>query len=150
MATIIQSTDTNYETGMDSIRKRVSPFALSPITAEQMPNSFIDDPIFVDPAEAKVIADTETTVAAVIALARDSAELKRLQLLTWIRIAIELISQVPQEIRVVAISVQRGFAEHEWKERIETLEGAYQRILNPTSDSGSVFASAKISNSRLC
>ena len=151
MGTIIDSTDSNYSSGMDSIRKRVSPFAISPITAAQLPNAFIDDPIFVNPAEAKVIADKETTAAAVALLARDSAEFETLQILVWIRIAIELIAQVPQQLAVVAISIQDRYAEIDWKERIEALERSYQRILNPAGDSGvgSVVAKAKISNSRI-
>ena len=151
MGTIIQSTDSNYSSGMDSIRKRVSPFAISPITAAQLPNAFIDDPIFVNPAEAKVIADKETTAAAVALLARDSAEFETLQILVWIRIAIELIAQSPQQLAVVAISIQDRYAEIDWQDRILALERSYQRILNPAGDSGvgGVFARAKISNSRI-
>ena len=151
MGTIIQLTDSNYSSGMDSIRKRVSPFAISPITAEQLPNDFIDDPIFVNPAEATVIADKETTVAAVALLARDSAELETLQILTWLRIAIELIAQAPQQLAVVALSMQDRYAEIDWQDRILALERSYQRILNPAGDSGvgDLFAKAKISNSRI-
>ena len=134
MGTIIQSTDSNYNSGMDSIRKRVSPFALSPITAEQLPNTFIDDPIFVNPAEARVIADKETTVAAVAAMDRTSAAFQELQLLVWIRIAIEFIAQSPQHLAVVVPGVQDRYAEIDWKERIEALEGSYQRVLGVSTD----------------
>ena len=152
MGTIIDSMDSNYSSGMDSIRKRVSPFAISPITAAQLPNAFIDDPIFVNPAEAKVIADKDTTVGCIVALlARDSAEFETLQILVWIRIAIELIAQVPQQLAVVALSIQDRYAEIDWQDRILALERSYQRILNPAGDSGvgGVFAKAKISNSRI-
>ena len=126
MGTLIQSTDTNYESGMDSIRKRVSPFAVSPITAAQLPNDFINDPIYVNPAEARVIADKETTVAAVVAMDRTSAAFQELQLLVWIRIAIEFISQNPQLLNDVVAVVQQRYAEINWKDRVKALEETYQ------------------------
>ena len=149
------STDSTYTTVMDSIRKRVSPFALDPITAEQLPNAFIDDDIYIYAAEMRVIADKETTVVAAAALDRASTEYRELLILTETRIAIELISQVPQQLSAAVLQQRADYAEIDWETRVEILEGAYTTTLDPTAtgaggvDSGSLVTKARISNSRI-
>ena len=149
------STDSTYTAVMDSIRKRLSPFALAPITAEQLPNAFIDDDIYIYAAEMRVIADKETTVVAAAALDRASTEYRELLILTETRIAIELISQVPQQLSAAVLQQRADYAEIDWETRVEILEGAYTTTLDPTAtgaggvDSGSLVTKARISNSRI-
>ena len=136
------STDSNYEKdleifngSMDSIRKRVSPDALDPITARQLPNTFINDPIFIEPAEAQVLAHKKMRAADVAShKAANDAVYQELLVLTEIRVCIEMLPQLPQQVRRIYVGVTTQSSEVKISEKISQLEMTYKRIISPSTD----------------
>ena len=116
---------------MDGILKRVSPYADKPFTSAQIPYSFIDDPIYIYPAEKQVLTHKKRDLAVVPTTDADYTEIL---ILVQIRIARELIVQAPQQIRRMVLQQSGEYSEVEMKERVMYLDNTYILILNPSTE----------------
>ena len=125
-----EALDSGYHAVMDAIRSRMSPYAELPIQPEEIPNTFIDQPIYILPAERQVLAHKQRPFAKVDAT---DPEYALLLVLAEIRVCRNIIVQTPQQLREMAVEQYGQYSEVKMKERVAYLDEIYATTLNPSS-----------------
>ena len=123
--------DSDYEAVMNGILKRLSPYAEDPITPDRIPYSFIDDPIYIVPAERQVLVHNKLPFQPV---SDDHPDHDLLVVLAQIRVCYEITIQSPQQLREMAVEQYGVYSEVKMQERIDFILESYARTLNPSTD----------------
>lgn len=146
-----------YETleGFEAgVRFLVSPDVANPLTDEELPSRLIVNPVYLDAAERKVLADTKMTMVDIENLkATNDPLLDTLIYLVQLRVAIALVPQVPQIISEGALQDQTRYNAISVQEKLMQLEGLYQEEISiiegdDPDDRGNLILGAKLTKSR--
>lgn len=120
-----------FEKRVMSVRRFVSPDLTNPLTLAQLPDDVITDPIYVEPAESKVLSDLGLTTFDL-----NSPEIEKQVVLIGIQIAIFSIPQIQQIIRESTLGDSTQYSELNVKDRIEFLNIRYGDQLEEATPEG--------------
>ena len=115
-----------------NVRDLASPDIASPITAEQLPEDVIVSDVYLGTARRKVFSDLGIT-----SISMSDANYEVVCYMIAIRLAIELIPQLPQITRDGQLQDVTQYQSIDMQKRLDLLEAKYtthQVDLNPSSD----------------
>lgn len=145
-----------YTDVLESARKFASPDIRVPLTAEEVPDTFIDDPIFVLPAEEQVLTDMDISLTTDAATIQARSDYQKLLVLTAIQLAIKMIPRLPQLLEDSELQQRSRYSESKWKDVVEAAKEHYIDTLTPSktpdipdSGGGDTTATVLLARSRL-
>ena len=136
-----------YTAQIASIRKLASPDLVTLFTDVELPESIITDDVYLRASEREVLREAVITVADLTSVTMELLE--TLVYIVQLRVAIELIPQLPQLLRQAEIDFQSQYADIDWTARVEKLEAIYLdeiHLINPTASTGVDSAIAVVVN----
>ena len=141
-----------YNTRIDGVRIKASPDITTRISEELLPSSVIENDVYMRSAERQVLKSVNMTAADVESLDKTSDTFLDLVVLMQIRLAINVIPQLPQVINEVYLQDSSRYQTVNWDKRIEELKAEFSDIIEDivpdAPATGSVRTKTLLSRSR--
>ena len=110
-----------YEAQVESIRRLASPNAASPLTADQLPETFITDPAYLDAAERSVLRNLKLNTVP----STTEDNYAQVVYLVQLRVAIDLIPQLRSILRQTMVGETVQIESFALEDRLNYLEEKY-------------------------
>lgn len=110
-------------TNLTSIRRLASPNAAAPLTEQQLPDDFIEDPVYLEAEERFILRKLSIPSNAIPQ--PGAANYDQVVFLIQIRVAMRLIPQLPLILRQTMVGETIQIQNLDWEKRLEELEELY-------------------------
>ena len=140
-----------YNLRLEGVRLKGSPDIVNPITAELLPNSVIENPVYIQSAEVKVLNDSKMSASSITSLDKTGDVFLGLVLGVQIQLAILLAPQIAQILQESTLGDSTRYQEIKVEDRIKKLEEEYTALLDDTTTedvTGDIASKVTLSSSK--